>query len=147
MDTLGRAPVSEVLKYRQEIDDQKMVAGLIYLDNYDEALESVEEVRRSLLMALINRKINKYISGMNGVVKELEKDKYFFAIKQHYIPELREQRFSILEEVKAVNIGNEMSVTLSIGLGMGGETYGQNYEFARMAIDMALGRGGAQAVI
>ncbi len=138
---------TEVLKYRQEIDDQKMVAGLIYLDNYDEALESVEEVRRSLLMALINRKINKYISGMTGVVKELEKDKYFFAIKQHYIPELREQRFSILEEVKAVNIGNEMSVTLSIGLGMGGETYGQNYEFARMAIDMALGRGGDQAVI
>lgn len=138
---------TEVLKYRQEIDDQKMVAGLIYLDNYDEALESVEEVRRSLLMALINRKINKYISGMTGVVKELEKDKYFFAIKQHYIPELRGQRFSILEEVKAVNIGNEMSVTLSIGLGMGGETYGQNYEFARMAIDMALGRGGDQAVI
>ena len=138
---------TEVLKYRQEIDDQKMVAGLIYLDNYDESLESVEEVRRSLLMALINRKINKYISGMTGVVKELEKDKYFFAIKQHYIPELREQRFSILEEVKAVNIGNEMSVTLSIGLGMGGETYGQNYEFARMAIDMALGRGGDQAVI
>ena len=124
-----------------------MVAVLIYLDNYDEALERVEEVRRSLLMALINRKINKYISGMTGVVKELEKDKYFFAIKQHYIPELREQRFSILEEVKAVNIGNEMSVTLSIGLGMGGETYGQNYEFARMAIDMALGRGGDQAVI
>ncbi len=138
---------TEILQYRQEIDDQKMVAGLIYLDNYDEALESVEEVRRSLLMALIDRKINKYISGMTGVVKKLEKDKYFFAIKQHYIPELREQRFSILEEVKAVNIGNEMSVTLSIGLGMGGGSYGQNYEFARMAIDMALGRGGDQAVL
>lgn len=138
---------TEILKYRQEINDQKMVAGLIYLDNYDEALESVEEVRRSLLMALIDRKINKYISGMTGVVKKLEKDKYFFAIKQRYVAELREQRFSILEEVKAVNIGNEMSVTLSIGLGMGGDTYGQNYEFARMAIDMALGRGGDQAVI
>lgn len=138
---------TEILQCRQEIDDQKMVAGLIYLDNYDEALESVEEVRRSLLMALIDRKINKYISGMTGVVKKLEKDKYFFAIKQHYVPEMREQRFSILEEVKAVNIGNEMSVTLSIGLGMNGGSYGQNYEFARMAIDMALGRGGDQAVI
>ncbi len=138
---------TEILQYKQEIDDQKMVAGLIYLDNYDEALESVEEVRRSLLMALIDRKINKYISGMTGVVKKLEKDKYFFAIKQHYVPEMREQRFSILEEVKAVNIGNEMSVTLSIGLGMNGGSYGQNYEFARMAIDMALGRGGDQAVI
>ena len=138
---------TEILRYKKEIDDQKMVAGLIYLDNYDEALESVEEVRRSLLTALIDRKINKYIAGFNGIVKKLEKDKYFFAIKQRYMAEIREQRFSILEEVKMVNIGNEMAVTLSVGLGLGGETYGQNYEFARMAIDMALGRGGDQAVI
>ncbi len=138
---------TELLMYQKEITEQQMVAGLIYLDNYDEALESVEEVRRSLLMALIERRINKYISGMNGVVKKMEKDKYFFVIKQRYVAELREQRFPILEDVKAVNIGNEMAVTLSIGLGMNGETYGQNYDFARMAIDMALGRGGDQAVI
>lgn len=138
---------TEILKYRQEIYDQKMVAGLIYLDNYDEALESVEEVRRSLLIALIDRKINKYITGFAGVVKKLEKDKYFFTIKQRYVAELQEQRFLLLEEVKTVNIGNEMAVTLSIGLGMNGDTYNQNYEFARMAIDMALGRGGDQAVI
>ena len=138
---------TEMLKCRQEINDQKMVAGLIYLDNYEEALESVEEVRRSLLMALIDRKISKYIAGMNGVVKKLEKDKYFFTIKQQYVSELQGNRFSILEEVKTVNIGNEMAVTLSIGIGMNGETYGQNYEFARMAIDMALGRGGDQAVL
>ena len=138
---------TEILRFQKEITDQKMVAGLIYLDNYDEALESVEEVRRSLLMALIERRINKYIAGFNGVVKKMEKDKYFFVIKQQYVTELREQRFSILEDVKSVNIGNEMAVTLSIGLGMDGDTYGQNYEFARMAIDMALGRGGDQAVI
>lgn len=138
---------TEILKYRQEINDQKMVAGLIYLDNYEEALESVEEVRRSLLMALIDRKISKYIARMNGVVKKLEKDKYFFTIKQQYVQELQGNRFSILEEVKTVNIGNEMAVTLSIGMGMNGETYSQNYDFARMAIDMALGRGGDQAVV
>ncbi|MEG2350504.1 MAG: DHH family phosphoesterase, partial [Hungatella sp.] len=138
---------TEILRYRQEIYDQKQVAGLIYLDNYDEALESVEEVRRSLLMALIDRKISKYIAGMNGVVKKMEKDKYFFVIKQQYLDEMQEQRFSLLEEVKGVNIGNEMAVTLSVGIGMNGETYNQNYEYARMAIDMALGRGGDQAVV
>lgn len=138
---------TEILRLGQEVNDQKMVAGLIYLDNYEEALASVEEVRRSLLMALIDRKISKYISRMNGIVKKMEKDKYFFSIKNKYVEELREQRFSILEEVKAVNIGNEMSVTLSIGLGRGGETYSQNYELARMAMDMALGRGGDQAVL
>ena len=138
---------TEILQYKQEIDDQKMVAGLIYLDNYEEALESVEEVRRSLLTALIDRKINKYIAGMNGIVKKLEKDKYFFAVKQQYVESIKEERFSILEEVKDVNIGNEMAVTLSIGMGMNGETYNQNYDYARTAIDMALGRGGDQAVV
>lgn len=138
---------TEILRCRKEITDEKMVAGLIYLDNYEEALESVEEVRRSLLTALIDRKINKYIGSMDGVVKKLEKDKYFFTIKQKYMEQIQEERFSILEEVKGVNIGNEMAVTLSIGIGLNGESYSQNYEYARDAIDMALGRGGDQAVV
>ena len=95
---------TQTLLYMQQINDQKLVAGLIYLDNYDEALESVEEVRRSLLTALIDRKISKYISGMNGIVKKLEKDKYFFVIKQQYMAKIQEERFSILEDVKTVNI-------------------------------------------
>lgn len=138
---------TETLKYMQLVNDQKLVAGLIYLDNYDEALESVEEVRRSLLTALIDRKISKYIAAMNGIVKKLEKDKYFFVIKQQYMARIQEERFSILEDVKTVNIGNEMAVTLSIGIGMNGESYCQNYEYARTSIDMALGRGGDQAVV
>ena len=85
----------------------------IYLDNYDEALESVEEVRRSLLTALIDRKINKYIGAVDGILKSIEKDKYFFAVKQKYMEQMQEERFSILEDVKTVNIGNEMAVTLS----------------------------------
>lgn len=138
---------TQMLKYRQQVNDQKLVAGLIYLDNYDEALESVEEVRRSLLIALIDRKINKYIGSLEGIVKKLEKDKYFFVMKRQYMLKMQEEHFSILEDVKTVNIGNDMAVTLSIGIGMNGETYGQNYEYARASIDMALGRGGDQAVV
>ncbi len=138
---------TELVKYKRENDEQKMVAGLIYLDNYDEALDSIEEVRRSLLVALIDRKINKYISAYDGVVKKLEKDKYFVVLKNKYLEELKATRFSLLEEVKAVNIGNEMSVTLSIGIGVGGSGYVQNYEFSRIAIELALGRGGDQAVV
>ncbi len=135
---------TDILRYKQEITDEKMVAGL---DNYEEALESVEEVRRSLLTALIDRKINKYIGAVDGIVKKIEKDKYFFMIKQKHMEQIQEERFSILEDVKSVNIGNEMAVTLSIGIGMNGESYSQNYEYARVSIDMALGRGGDQAVV
>ena len=138
---------TQTLLYRQQINEQKLVAGLIYLDNYDEALESVEEVRRSLLTALIDRKISKYIAGMNGIVKKIEKDKYFFVIRQQYMAKIQEERFSILEDVKTVNIGNDMAVTLSIGIGMNGDSYSRNYDYARTSIDMALGRGGDQAVV
>lgn len=138
---------TEKIQFQQEIENQKLVAGLIYLDNYEEALESIEDVRRSLLIALIDRKINKYINGMGGIVKKIEKDKYFVVIKNQFMENLKATRFSLLEDVKTVNIGNDMAVTLSIGLGMGGGSYIQNYEYARVAIDMALGRGGDQAVV
>ena len=131
----------------KEVDDQSLAVGLIYLDNYDEALESVEEVRRSLLIALIDRKVNKYIASMDGIWKKLEKDKYFVIMRKEAAIQLQENRFDLLEDVKTVNIGNEMAVTLSIGMGLDGLTYTQNYEFARNAIDIALGRGGDQAVV
>lgn len=131
----------------QEVDDQSLAVGMVYLDNYEEALESIEEVRRSLLTALIDRKVNKYISGYDGICKKLEKDKYLVILRKKMIAQLQESRFELLEEVKTVNIGNEMAVTLSIGVGLDGLTYAQNYEFARNAIDLALGRGGDQAVI
>ncbi|MDO4464845.1 MAG: DHH family phosphoesterase [Bacillota bacterium] len=131
----------------QEVDDQSLAVGMIYLDNYDEALESVEEVRRSLLVALIDRKVNKYISALDGICKKIEKDKYMIVLRKKATELLRENKFDLLDEVKTVNIGNEMAVTISIGVGLDGLSYAQNYEFARNAIDLALGRGGDQAVV
>ncbi len=131
----------------QEVDDQSLAVGMVYLDNYDEALESVEEVRRSLLIALIDRKVNKYISALDGICKKIEKDKYMIILRKKATELLMASKFDILEDVKTVNIGNEMAVTISIGLGLDGLSYAQNYEFARNAIDLALGRGGDQAVV
>ncbi len=138
---------TEINRLQLESEEQKLAAGLIYIDNYDEALESVEEVRRSLLVALIDRKINKYFSVMDALVKKLEKDKYLVIIQNKYLKILAEKRFDLLEDVKTVNIGNEMAVTLSIGFGVETGFYQQNYEYARTAIDLALGRGGDQAII
>ena len=137
---------TELNYYIKENKEQRFVAGLIYIDNYDEALESVEEVRQSLLVALIDRKINKYISGFGGIVRRMEKDKYFIAIQEKNVPMLREDKFSILEDVRSVNIGNDMAVTISVSLGLSGKTYAENYEYARVAMELALARGGNQAV-
>lgn len=139
--------ITELNYYIQENEEQKLVSGLIYIDNYEEVMESVEEVRQSLLVALIDRKINQYLAGCDGLVKKMEKDKYFFVVKKQHYREMEQDKFSILEEAKNVNIGNTLPVTLSIGIGISGDTYVQSYNHARIAIDLALARGGDQAVV
>lgn len=145
--TVSMQDVTELNEYIRENEQQRLIAGLVYIDNYDEVMESVEEVRQSLLMALIDRKISQYIGNVDGIVKKMEKDKYFVVIKRESYVKLKEDKFSILEEVKQINTGNKRSASLSIGLGLNSATYAQSYNYARIAIDLALARGGDQAVI
>ena len=139
--------VTELNRYIKENEEQRLVAGLIYIDNYDEVMNSVEEVRQSLLVALVDRKINQYIAKADGIVKKTETDKYFIALKKQQFKGLEDDNFSLLEDVKTVNIGNQIPLTLSIGLGLSAGNYSQSYNYARVAIDLPLARGGDQAVI
>lgn len=127
--------------------EQKQVSALVYIDNYDEVIKSIEDVKRSLLIALVDRKVNQYFAKSDALVRKIEKDKYFVVFKYKYLQELMEDRFSVLEDVKTVRVGNEMTVTLSIGVGIRGDSYNDGYDYARAAIDLALGRGGDQVVV
>lgn len=138
---------TELNRYIQENKDQKLVAGLVYIDNYDEALDSIEDVKRSLLVALVDRKVNKYFTEIDALIRKIEKDKYFVVFKYKYLAQLESDKFSLIEDVKSIKVGNEMTITLSIGIGVDGVSYNQNYEYARMGIDLALGRGGDQVVV
>ena len=139
--------VTERNEYIRANEEQRLVAGMLYIDNYDEVIESVEEVRQSLLLALIDRKINQYFMKVNGIVKKVETDKYFVVVKKKDFKKLEEDRFSLLEDVKSVSVGNKIPATLSMGLGLSSDSYSQSYNCARVAIDQALARGGDQAVI
>lgn len=145
--TVTLEDITDLHWYIRENEGQKLVTGLIYFDNYDEVMESIEEVRQSLLIALIDRKVNQYLANFDGLVKKMEKDKYFFVVKKQYFKEMIKGKFAVLEDAKSVNIGNTMPVTLSIGMGLSSETYAQSYNNARVAIDLALARGGDQAVV
>ena len=138
---------TELNRYIRENEEQKLVAGLIYIDNYEEALDSIEDVKRSLLIALVDRKVNKYFTEIDALVRKIEKDKYFVVFKYKYLEQLSADKFKLIEDVKSIKVGNEMAITLSIGVGAGGVSYTQNYEYARMGIDHALGRGGDQVVV
>ena len=139
--------VTERNEYIRANEEQRLVAGMLYIDNYDEVIESVEEVRQSLLLALIDRKINQYFMKVNVIVKKVETDKYFVVVKKKDFKKLEEDRFSLLEDVKSVSVGNKIPATLSMGLGLSSDSYSQSYNYARVAIDQALARGGDQAVI
>ena len=138
---------TELNRYIRENEEQKLVAGLIYIDNYEEALDSIEDVKRSLLIALVDRKVNKYFTEIDALVRKIEKDKYFVVFKYKYLEQLSADKFKLIEDVKSIKVGNGMAITLSIGVGAGGVSYTQNYEYARMGIDLALGRGGDQVVV
>ena len=109
--------------------------------------KSTDDVRRSLLAGLIDKRVNKYFSPGSAIVRKLEKDKYIVVFRYNFLEKLMQDRFSLLEEIKSIKIGNEMTLTLSMGIGTGSAEYSKNYDVAKAAMDLALGRGGDQAVV
>ncbi|MCR5148690.1 MAG: DHH family phosphoesterase [Eubacterium sp.] len=136
--------VTDLRFYMQENADQKLITGLLYIDNYDEVMDSTEEVKHSILNALVDRKINMYLANIDAITKRLENDKYFFVFRQKYLQTLKDDKFSLIDEIKNINVGNEIPVTLSMGIGAGTDSFADCYEYAKVAIGLALGRGGDQ---
>ena len=144
---MGVTDETERIRMAQEIREQRMVVGVAYLDNYEEITGVIDEVRLALIMAHIDRKVTKYFSRMGGIVKKIEKDKYFLAIPMKNVETMREDNFYILDEIRDIKIGNDQHITMSIGLGIGEGSYDTRYEYSRTAVEMALGRGGDQVAI
>ncbi len=138
---------TQFVGYQEEARQTSLVAGLIYLDNYEEVLENMEEVRQSLLLAVIERNIVRYMTNLNAIVKKFEKDKFLFVFEERNLESLVESKFSILDDIRGISMGNDLAPTLSISVGVHGDSYIETYESARMAMDLALGRGGDQAVV
>lgn len=137
---------TEVVNLVKNLVDQQMVAGTLYIDNYDDTLDHIPDVKKSLLVALLDREISNYFQNFDGIVKKLEKDKYFIVFKRKYLTGMQRNKFDILDEVKKIDVGNDFPVTISMGIGVGAN-YVKNYEYSRQGIELALGRGGDQVVV
>lgn len=138
---------TDINQYIQKIRDERFVVGLVYIDNYEDALESVDDVRRSLFVGLVDKRVNKYFSAGAAIIRKLEKDKYLVVFRYKFLEKLLADKFSLVEDIKSVKVGNEKTLTLSIAIGTGAADYTRNYDIAKAAMDLALGRGGDQAVI
>ncbi len=139
---------TEIRRLYRESEERRLADGMIYIDNYEEALEGINEVNGSLLPALVERKINQYMRSND--VKKTEKDKFMILFQNRYLNAMKADNFRIMDDVRSLHIGNTVNITISIGIGICDEN---NYSFlaafeaAKSAINRALERGGDQVVV
>lgn len=139
--------LSDLHRTLREKDDRQIAAGLLYIDNYDELIDNIEEFRQSMITALIEQEINHYVIEHNGLLKKTENDKYFFAVCKRDLADMKADKFEILETAKKIETGIGRRATISIGIGLANSSYTESSDFARSAISLALARGGDQVVI
>ncbi len=137
---------TEIVNMVRKSVEEQAVVGNIYIDNYEETLEHSTDVRRSMVVAMVDRAVVNYFENVEGIVRKIEKDRYFVVFKRHYLPVLQRGKFELLDNVKEIETEGDMPVTLSIGIGVGSDLI-RNGENARAALELALGRGGDQAVV
>ncbi len=138
---------TEYVKLFKEYIDKKLVVCLAYIDNYDEVRSNTPEANRPLVFAEIDNIINSFAAMYDGFVRKYENDKYIIIFENKYLKEIEDKKFDILDRIREIDKGNTISVTLSMGIGANGKNPNENHEFAKAAIDIALGRGGDQAVV
>ncbi len=153
--TTNRYPLT--LLYLEDITSEKEIQQkyirektfecLVYVDNYDELMESTPSAHVPLLQAQIYKEINDWTAKHNGMLLKYEKDKYFIVFEYQYLEHFIKNKFEILTRIRSINENNTISATISIGIGLNGNTLAENDAFAKSAINMALGRGGDQVVV
>jgi len=139
--------VTDYDEIREQYEASKPVAVVIVIDNYDELLKNQSDRIRGELRDSIEEKIMQWSDGKDGLVQKFDRDRYLILLESRYLPELVEEKFTILESVHSVVNPVGIHASVSIGVGRDGGGLAENYHFANLGIEMALSRGGNQAVI
>ncbi len=130
-----------------EFDKSKPVVSLVYIDNYEDVKSNTIEVNRPLVLAEIDSRIRDYFNKYNTVVRKYENSKYLVFMDNESLNEIQDKKFDLLDDLRELDIGNKIPITLSIGVSTTEKSLEESYKNARAAIDIALGRGGDQAVL
>ena len=138
---------TDYLALNQKYEDEKNSIMLIQVDGYDEVLKSTSEDKRSLISIELEKILSDFETSINAAVKRTAKDKYIVITNKKGLSKLQDSKFAVLDVVRNIDYGNTLPVTISIGVGRGGDSIYENLQLANGALDLALGRGGDQAII
>ena len=139
--------VTELSQIRDRFQDSRPVIAVLLIDNYEDLLKNLPENERSNIMADIDGRIEKWVTGTGGVLRRYQRERYLFVFEERFLPQFTENKFDILDSIHQVVNPSGMNASLSIGIGKDGDSYRELMDFANLSVDMALSRGGDQAVI
>lgn len=138
---------TDFLNMQKKYEEEKNVVMLIQVDGYDEVLKSAQEENRLLLSVAIEKELANLEINTKGALRRTSKDKFFLMMNKKELIKLESEKFLILDQIRKIDYGNNLPVTISMGIGIDGDTINDNLKFATGALDLALGRGGDQAVV
>ena len=147
MGVLRLVDLTELYQVRDEYIRSRPVVSIILVDNYEELTKNLSDAAISSLDAKINDAITRWTEEFGGLLRRLEKNRYLFLFEKKDLKTAEEEKFAILESIHQITNASGLSVSLSLGVGVDGSSYEECYSFASLAIEMALSRGGDQAVI
>ena len=145
--TIFFADMTEMFNIRDEFLRTRPITAIILIDNYDELMSNLPDSTISKLDAQINEAVSGWVSGLHALCRKIERNRYLLLFESKDLAKLQEGKFSILEAIRAVTNPAGVGATISLGIGRDGASYEENYSFANLSIEMALSRGGDQAVI
>ena len=139
--------VSEQQLLKRTLYDKRMVVGLLQIDNYDDIRNSISDLNRGLLFAKLEKVMKDYFSEYKALSRSYERAKYMFVLERKEFSRMQSKKFEILDAAREINFGNTIPITLSMGFGLSAESPPELLEKAESAMNVALGRGGDQAVV
>jgi c-di-AMP phosphodiesterase-like protein len=139
--------LTELYQVRDEYIRSRPVVSIILVDNYDELTKNMTEAAISSLNALINEAITKWAEDYHGLLRRLERNRYLFVFEKRDLARAVEEKFSLLEDIHQITNPAGIATSISMGVGVEGATFEESYDFAALSIEMALSRGGDQAVV
>ena len=139
--------VTDLADTRDIYHATKPVLALILLDNYEDAIKGQDENVRSAMLSQISARFSRWADEAHGLFLRLDRDRFLFLFEEQYLAEIKADKFSLLDSVREVVNPAGIPATVSIGVGVDGDAFEELYRFANLSVEMALSRGGDQAVV
>ena len=139
--------VTEFCQVRDQFRGSRPVMAVLLLDNYEDLMKNQTENQRSTIYAEVNARLDAWVAGTGGMLRRMERDRYLLLFEEQYLSRFVDQKFDILDTIHQVVNSSGLAATLSIGIGKDGGSFQELMQYANLSIEMALSRGGDQAVI